>query len=82
MAGDPYKIKKNKVPIKKIDTTRILALDAATGITGYAIFDDNELVHYGTYKVDKEQTTESRINNVKHWLAAAINEWQPDFVGL
>lgn len=82
MAGDPYKIKKNKVPIKKIDTTRILALDAATGITGYAIFDDNELVNYGTYKVDKEQTTESRINNVKHWLAAAINEWQPDFIGL
>ena len=27
MAGDPYKIKKNKVPIKKSNTTRILALE-------------------------------------------------------
>ena len=32
LAGDPYKVKKNKVPIKKIDTQRILALDAATNI--------------------------------------------------
>ena len=39
MAGDPYKIK-NKVPKKKIETNRVLALDAATGITGYALFDD------------------------------------------
>ena len=41
LAGDPYKVKKNKVPIKKIDTIRILSLDAATNITGYAIFDNN-----------------------------------------
>ena len=40
MAGDPYKVKKNKVPTKKIDTTRILALDAATVITGYSIYDN------------------------------------------
>ena len=72
MAGDPYKIKKNKVPIKKIDTLRILALDAATNITGYSIFDNTELVSYGTYKVDKELSTEGRINAVKKWLLAAI----------
>ena len=82
MAGDPYKIKKNKVPIKKIDTQRILALDAATGITGYSIFDDGELVSYGTYKINKDLPTERRINEVKKWLAAALNEWEPDFVGL
>ena len=28
------------VPIKKIDTRRILALDAATGTSGYAIYDN------------------------------------------
>jgi hypothetical protein len=39
------------VPIKKIDTQRVLALDAATVITGYAIYDDGALVSYGTYKV-------------------------------
>ena len=62
MAGDPYKIKKNKVPIKKIDTVRILALDAATGITGYAIYDNSILVHYGTFKVDTNKDVTERIN--------------------
>ena len=80
LAGDPYKIKKNKVPIKKIDTYRTLALDAATNITGFAIFDNQELVSYGTYKADGE--TEERINKMKNWLFAAIKEWEPDFVGL
>ena len=81
MAGDPYKIKKNKVPIKKIDTIRVLALDAATNITGYSIYDDRDLVSYGTFKT-KEETAEARIHEVKQWLLAALNEWQPDFVGI
>ena len=82
MAGDPYKIKKNKVPIKKIDTTRILALDAATGTTGYAIFDNTELVNYGTYKTDSTKDITTRINSVKQWLRAMIEEINPDFIGL
>ena len=82
LAGDPYKVKKNKVPIKKIDTTRILALDAATVITGYSIYDDGVLVSYGTHKVNKELATEERINDMKKWLIAAIEEWEPDFIGL
>lgn len=82
MAGDPYKIKKNKVPSKKDDTQRILALDAATIITGYSIFDNGELVSYGTYKVNKELPTEQRINEMKKWLIAAIEEWEPCFIGI
>jgi len=82
MAGDPFKIKKNKVPIKKIDTVRILALDAATGTTGYSIYDNRELVSFGTYTADASLTTEERINNVKLWLKAALEEWEPDFVGI
>jgi len=82
LAGDPYKVKKNKVPIKKIDTYRILALDAATKITGYAIYDDNTLVSYGVYKADEGLDAADRINEVKHWLIAAINAWQPDFIGI
>ena len=82
MAGDPYKIKKNKVPIKKIDTERVLGLDAATGTTGYSIYDNRELVSYGTYSPDSTLPTEERINAVKKWLKAAIEEWEPDFVGI
>jgi len=82
MAGDPYKVKKNKVPIKKIDTVRVLGLDAATGITGYSIYDDGVLVSYGTHKSDNRLETEERINDMKKWLAAALDEWNIDFCGL
>lgn len=82
MAGDPYKIKKNKVPPKKDDTKRILGLDAATGTTGYSIYDNRELVAYGTYTADASLPTEERINSVKKWLQAALEAWEPDFVGL
>lgn len=82
LAGDPYKVKKNKVPPKGTDTQRILALDAATSITGYAIYDDKVLVGYGTYKTNSSLEATERINQVKHWLKAALNEWQPDFVGI
>ena len=82
MAGDPYKVKKNKVPIKGTDTNRILALDAATNITGYSIYDDGTLVGFGTFKTNSMLHATERINQVKNWLKAAIKEWQPDFIGL
>lgn len=81
MAGDPYKIKKNKVPVKNTDTVRVLALDAATNITGYSIYDDRDLVSYGTFKTSGEKA-EERIHEVKEWLKAAIAAWEPDFVGI
>ena len=81
LAGDIFKVKKNKVPQKDANTTRILALDAASNITGYAIYDDGDLVSYGTYHAVGNNTDE-RINNIKKWLFAAIDEWMPDFVGL
>lgn len=82
MAGDPYKVKKNKVPPKGEDVTRILALDAATGITGYAIYDNKVLVGYGTFKTSAQLPTIERINQMKNWLKAALKEYTPDFVGL
>ena len=82
LAGDPYKVKKNKVPIKKIDTYRILALDAATKISGYSIYDDGTLVSYGTYHADENKDATERINEIKYWLEAAIDTWNPDFCGI
>ena len=80
-SGNGKKIKKNIVPIKKIDTQRILALDAATNVSGYAIFDDGDLVSYGTFKT-ADGDTEARINEFKKWLQTAIRTWEPDFVGI
>ena len=82
MAGDPYKVKKNKVPRKDENTTRILALDAATGTTGYAIYDNRTLVGYGIFKTSTTLPATERINQVKNWLKAALKEWEPDFVGV
>lgn len=82
LAGDPFKGKKNKVPIKKIDMRRILALDAATGTTGYSIYDDDALVAYGTFKADSTKDVTERINQVKKWLQAMIDAHDIDFIGI
>ena len=82
MAGDPYKIKKNKVPKKGTDVHRILGLDAATSITGYSVYDDKTLVGFGTFKTNSTYEATERINQVKNWLKAAIKEWAPDFIGM
>lgn len=82
MAGDPYKVKKNKVPSKDTDVIRILALDAATNVTGYSIYDNKVLVGFGTFKTTATLSATERINQVKNWLKAAIREWEPDFIGV
>ena len=82
MAGDPYKVKKIQVPKKNENTQRILALDAATSITGYALYDDKQLITYGTYKTTTNLSSTERINQVKNWLKAVLKEWEPDFVGV
>ncbi len=81
-AGNPYKVQSDRVPEKNDTIFRILALDAATITTGYSIYDNGELVHYGTFQVKNEIDTTERINIVKRWLIAAVEEWQPDFVGI
>lgn len=75
------RIKKNLIPEKKENTTRILALDAATNITGFAVFDDKELVHYGVFKAPNGEAAE-RINQVKKWLMQIIDKWSIDFCGI
>lgn len=81
LAGNTFKIK-NKVPAKKADTVRILALDAASNTTGYAIYDDGVLISYGTYKTDSTKEVTERINEMKHWLQNMIKDIEPDFIGV
>jgi Holliday junction resolvasome RuvABC endonuclease subunit len=57
-------------------------LDAATSITGYAIYDNKVLVGFGTFKTTASLPATERINQVKNWLKAALKEWEPDFVGI
>lgn len=64
---------------EKSSLFRILALDAATTTTGYAVYDEKSLVGYGHFTIKGDDTTE-RINQVKQWLVCAISEWRPDLI--
>lgn len=75
------KIKTGNVKDKEEGTRRILALDQATHTTGYSIFDDQQLVAYGTYE-STGSSAEQRILDVCDWLERMIDEHQPDMVGI
>ena len=60
---------------------RTLSLDQATNITGWAIFDDKELVAYGKINFTQSDPFE-RISKVRNWLLNIIETWKPDKVAL
>ena len=66
---------------KKKNTERILALDQATHVTGYSIFDGNELVKFGIFTT-KTNSEESRFNEVKMWFLSMIENWKPDYIAI
>jgi len=69
-------------PIKKESGTyRILALDQATHNTGFAIFDNKELIAMNVFTATGDKEI-ARIANVKQWLLSMIEGWKPDLVGL
>lgn len=66
---------------KPVNTYRILALDQASHTTGYAIFDNANLVKYGTFNTDLTDEM-ARCSLIKSWLLSMINNWKPDYIGL
>lgn len=60
---------------------RILALDQASHVTGYSIFDGGKLTSYGTFET-KESEEGRRCHEVKVWLLSMIENWQCDLVGI
>ena len=60
---------------------RTLALDQASKITGYAIFDDTKLVKYGTFTTTAADDIE-RFAMVRAWLLSMISSWRPDYIGI
>lgn len=71
----------DKVIPKKKGTKRFLALDQQTKISGYSIFDGNELIKYGTFETNLDDEI-ARDNAIKNWLLSMIQTWQPDFIAL
>jgi Holliday junction resolvasome RuvABC endonuclease subunit len=77
-------------PLKNIDTkvipkekgiTRILALDQATRITGWSIYDEKELIKYGLFETSLDDEI-ARDHAIKEWVINMINTWQIDIVGI
>ena len=58
---------------------RILAFDQASIISGWAVFDDTELVKFGHWESKGSHSTE-RIMQTKQWVASMIQMWKPDLV--
>lgn len=66
---------------KPFGATRVLALDQATQISGWAIFDNKKLIQFGTFSA-KESTSEERIETVRQWVASMNELWNPDRIAI
>lgn len=66
---------------KKKGEYRILALDQATHISGYAVFNNKNLIEYGTFEATGENDIERSVQ-VKQWMVSLIDQFEIDFVGL
>jgi len=60
---------------------RAIGLDQATHITGYSIFDNDELIYAGTFEATAEDEIERDVQ-IQHWLIQLIHNWKPDIIGL
>ena len=60
---------------------RVLGLDQATITSGWAIFDDKDLIKYGKYTTNGSHSTE-RIAQTKGFIASLIQKWKPSLVAL
>lgn len=69
------------VESKKKGQKRILALDQATHITGWSIYDGQQLIRYGTFSTNQKDEI-ARISTIKNWLISMIENWKPDFVAI
>ena len=69
--SNQFKIQDETI-IPKSAAKRILALDQASHLTGWSIFDDQQLVKYGVFKVESLEEIE-RFHKVKEWLISMIH---------
>lgn len=67
---------------KKKGIRRTLALDQATHTSGWAVFDNTDLIKYGKYNTENHSDIDLRINDLKHYLINMIEFWKPDLVVL
>ena len=60
---------------------KILALDQASMITGWSVFDDEKLVAYGRLEMPKGSSVGERLVIIRNGVKALIDEYQITYVG-
>ena len=76
-----YKTQINQIQAKSPRTKRLLALDQATHVCGWSVFDDQQLISYGTFSTQGDDEI-ARDSTIKNWLLSMIDNWQPDCIAL
>lgn len=74
-------IRTDQIFAKPKGAQRILALDQATHITGFAVFDDGKLVKFGTFEAKGSGELE-RLISVRDWFTSMICTLKPDYIGI
>ena len=65
---------------KKKGVKRTIALDQATHTSGWAVYDGDSLLKYGTYTTKDDNDIDCRILDFKNYLINLITFWKPDCV--
>ena len=60
---------------------KILALDQASMITGWSVFDDEKLVAYGKLEMPKGSSVGGRLVIIRNGVKTLIDEYQITYVG-
>ena len=72
----------NSLIIKKASKEkRVLALDQATHISGWSVFDNGKLIKYGIFESTADSQVQ-RLFDIKNWLINMVNNWKPDLVAI
>ena len=66
--------------IDKTKDFRLLAIDQATLVSGWSLWDKNKIVGYGTFTTNQQLDTISRLCEIKQWLVEMVEKNQPDLV--
>lgn len=79
--NNPLKNTEMKIIAKPAAKKRVLAFDQATNISGWAVFDDKELVQCGKFQTS-QATAAEKIEATRQWIGSMIDMWQPDRVAI
>lgn len=80
-SNNTYAIHDGEILTKPKGTTRVVALDQATHVTGWSVFDNNKLVAYGAFTASAAEDID-RYVQIKSWLLSMIATWRPDRIGI